>query len=269
MFCTNCGTKLEDNMTTCPKCGKATGLRAVTPARTTPCATRNVARPATAQRAYAANSVRYAPQAYGGAAAATMSRGGVVRPMPNAAPTRAVPTTAASSAGTLTATGIISRIAGVGALACMFLPWLEIPAMAQLAPYASYLHLNVSTQSAYPMYGMGDVTKVLDMLSSSSAYSSLQTCFFVLWAAALVLLVVGLVRSFTGKKSARALIPGAIMATLVALFWFASISFIDGEYARQMAQLVGYRMQFFAIPPAVIGTILTGLACTVFAIADK
>ena len=269
MFCTKCGTKLEANTTVCPKCGNDLSTRAGG-AKTTPAAAHNGARHATTRQPNTINNVKFAAPTNGGTAAATIGRASTVnRGGAIATATRSAVKTARSSAGSFTATGILSRVAGVGALACMFLPWLEIPAMRTLGQYASYLNIRVSAETSYPMYDMDNVTRTLDLLSSSNAYSGLQSIFFFFWIVALALLVIGLILSFTGKKSSRALIPGAIVLAIVAFLWFASISALDAEYARQLAQLIGNRVQFFVIPPAVGGAILTSVACTILAIADK
>ena len=180
--------------------------------------------------------------------------------------------TASASVGkksSFTPLGILARICAVVAGIAMFMPWLEIPGMQSLGQYASLVGIKVNSDFAYPMYDMSDVTKTLDTLSSSSAYTTIQMLFFALWIVALVLLVVGLVRSFTGNKSSGALVPGGIVAALVSILWFAAITFLDGEYARQLAQYIGNRAQFFVIPAAVWVTFATGLASAILGAVGK
>ena len=164
---------------------------------------------------------------------------------------------------------IASRVCAVITLIAMFMPWLEIPGMQSLKNYASMFNIKISSDYAYPMYDMRDVTDVLDALSSSNAYTGIQMLFLGLWLVALVLVVIGLIRSFVGRKSTGSLLIGGIFAALVAILWFAAITFLDGEYARQLAQLIGNRVQFFVIPAAVWVTFVAGLASGILGAIGK
>jgi len=164
---------------------------------------------------------------------------------------------------------IASRVCAVITLIAMFMPWLEIPGMQSLKNYASMVNIRISSDYAYPMYNMRDVTNVLDTLSGSNAYTGIQMLFLGLWLVALVLVVIGLIRSFVGRKSTGSLLIGGIFAALVAILWFAAITFLDGEYARQLAQLIGNRVQFFVIPAAVWVTFVAGLASGILGAIGK
>ena len=181
----------------------------------------------------------------------------------------AIPKAPSVSMGGFTPVGILARIAAVVAIVAMFMPWLEIPGMQSIAKNVAYLGINMSGDYAYPMYDMSEVTKTLDTLSSSSAYTAIQMAFFALWVVALVLLVIGLVRSFIGNKSTGALLPGGIVAAIVAIAWFGAISYLDADYARQLAQLIGNRVQFFVIPGAVWVTFVAGLASGILGVMGK
>lgn len=165
----------------------------------------------------------------------------------------------AARTGGFTPLGIVGRICSVIALIAMFMPWLDVPGMRTLGNYASYLGVKVSGDFTYPMYNMGDVTKTLDTLASSNSFTGIQMLFLVLWVVAIVLLVIGLIRSFAGNKSTGMLLAGGIVAALVAILWFAAVTYLDSEFARQLAQLIGARVTFFAIPNAVWVTFVMGL----------
>ncbi len=190
----------------------------------------------------------------------------------NQLPASAVQQAAASqavSSNPFNPVSIVGRVCAVITVVAMFMPWLEVPAMKSLGSYASMIGVNMSGDYAYPMYNMGDVTKTLDMISNSNAFTGIQMAFLAFWAIALVLVLVGLVRSFVGRKSSGSLLVGGIVAALVAILWFAAIMYLDGEFSRQVAQLIGSRVQFFAIPAAVWVTLVAGLASGILGAIGK
>lgn len=165
--------------------------------------------------------------------------------------------------------GIASRACAVIAIVGMLLPWLEVPGLQSLKGYASMVGINVSSSFSYHMFNMGEVTKTLDFLSNSNAFSAIQMGFLIFWGIALILLVIGLVHSAIGNKSTSSLLFGGFAAALVAFIWFAAVMYLDGEYSRQVAQLIGSKVQFFSVPPAVGVTFFAGLAAGILGMVGK
>lgn len=141
--------------------------------------------------------------------------------------------------------------------------------MRTLAEYASLLGIDLPDEYAYSMPQMGSVSRMLDMLTSSDAYGTFQTVFFGLWLVALLAIGAGLVVSLTGKRSSTALVFGGALAALVAIMWFAAITYLNGEYSRQLAQFIGFKVEFFAVTPAVWATIITGAATSLLGVLGK
>lgn len=256
MYCNKCGNKMSDTARFCNKCG--------------------------AERTSAVAQGAGMKPGLGG------NHGAGAKPNFNAGPAfdgRKANAVAAGSAhgaakaGSFTAMGILSRISAVCTIFLMFLPWLQVPIMRQLRSYLTSLTGVVSISNPesgylYSMYNVDEVANVLDRVYSSNGFSSIHTVFLVLWAVALVLLVIGLVRSFMGAKTSSALLPGGIVAAATALLWFAAISYLDGQLASQFSQisdfvqLIGYNLRFFELPFPVPATAAAGILVVAFSAAE-
>ena len=165
--------------------------------------------------------------------------------------------------GSLTTTGVIARVAAALTVVFMLMPWLEVPAIKSLGQLAGNFGINLPSDDAFPMYDMGSVTGFLDLISRSNVFGAIQKGFLVLWAIALLLIVVGFVRSFFGEKLMGLLKAGGIAAVVVAVAWFAAITYFDGAQSAELAQLIGGSSQLFAVPFAVWGTAIAGLTSAV------
>ncbi len=176
---------------------------------------------------------------------------------------------ATASTSVFTPVGIAARIATVLTVVLMFMPWLRVDVLEELQGYASLLGYDIPAKTSFTMLNVDAVTSTLDLISSSDSYSALHAVFYGFWIAALVLAGAGLVLSFTGRKSTRMLVPGAIAATLVALLWFVAITNLNAHYASQMTQLIGFDTQFFSLPWAVWATAVMGIVTAVLGFAGK
>jgi len=159
--------------------------------------------------------------------------------------------------------GLVARAASIATIIFMMMPWLEVPAMRTLGQFATNIGVRVSSNSSFPMYNMGDLTKLLDFLSRSNAFSAIQIGFFFLWLVALLLVIAGLIRSFVGGRATGLLAAGGFVAAIVAVTWFAAIMFFDSAQSAQFAQVIGGTSQLFVVPLAVWGTAIAGIASAV------
>ena len=280
MFCPKCGAELPDGAKFCGKCGNEMQI----PGRF--CASCGSEVPEIAKFCPKCGSQYEDAQgqatAFQQGSAPNPAQAFQQQPQPGgasgAAPKKQLPFTPVS---------IIARVVAAIALVVMFLPWLEVPSLQYLAGVASSINIKVNDDFKYPMYETGEVAKALDQLyalgssSSSSKYTSgskysttkssskggpfglVNGVFFALWVIAILVTVAGLVFSFVGRRSTGVLIAAGILIALVALLWFAAISYLDGEFARQLARLLGSRPHIFVIPPAVPITIVLGILTAV------
>ena len=275
MFCTNCGNSISGAATFCAKCGTHVGGSSLPMgyarqprSAAVGCQDAMFVMPAahvpSAAHAGAGLGVgAVGAQGYGVAHGASASFARQARENTHTASANAEPLVG------FTPLGIVARVAAALTAILMFLPWLEVPALQTLGEYAALLGIDLPTDFAYSMPQMDSVSRVLDMLTSSNAYSSFQTAFFALWLVALLAIGAGMVLSFIGKRSSAVLVPGGALAALVAILWFAAITYLDGEYSRQLAQLVGFQLEFFSVTPAVWAAVVTGAATSILGVLGK
>ena len=141
--------------------------------------------------------------------------------------------------------------------------------MRTLGEWGSYLGLPTDGDYAYTLYGVGELLGYLNSFSPSGDLQNLYMLIMGAWGLTLVALAVGMVLSFVGKKSTRMLMPGGIIAMVVAFGWFAAVTYINGEISDQMLQYIGFSIQFLEVTPAVFATAIAGIATTVLAILDR
>ena len=169
----------------------------------------------------------------------------------------------AKKTGSFTPVGVIARVASAATAAFMLMPWVEVPALKSLGQLAGGFGISLPTDDSFPMYDMGGLTDVLDFITQSSAFGAIQKGFFAFWVLALLIIAIGLVRSFFGEKPMGMLAIGGIAAAFVAVVWFAAIMYLDGAQSAQFAQLIGGSAQMFVVPFAVWGTVIAGITSTV------
>ena len=209
---------------------------------------------------------RFCPQCgneLAGTAAFCNRCGAQLPPVAVAAPT------AATAPASFTPLGIGARVAAVVTVICMFLPWLGMPAIRTLGEYGSYFGLDTAGSYTYPMYDVSDIASALDFLSQSDVFTGIHALFMFGWLAALVLLGVALVMSLVGKRSTVMMLPAGAVAALVAIAWFSAVTYMDGEFSSQLAQFIGYHIEFFTVPPAVAVTAIAGIATAVLGIVAR
>ena len=178
----------------------------------------------------------------------------------------AVPQKARS--GRLNPASIASRVCAAVAIIAMFMPWLEFSGMGAIGDYSSMLGISIPSGGSYSMLGMGSAARELDSLTGSDAFSGIHLVCLALWTIALVLVIIGLIRSFVGRKPNKSMLVGGIVAALVAIVWAAAVMFVDGEISRQVVQFIG-GVHFFAVPAAVPMTAVMSIASGVLSVAGN
>lgn len=287
MFCPKCGNQVSSSAPFCDGCGASlTHVAKPTSFTMSYDAQKAVSRmtPAAAPAAvsYAAPAVplatpraipAMAPAAASYAApAAAAPRTSYVAPAASAAlPTRIPMATSAKAQSTIDA-GIVARIAAGATIICMVLPWLEAPILKTVDKYSSYLSIDMPNDYWFTMYNMGDLTSMLDSITSVGIFGALHGILLGIWFFVLMALVAGLVISFVGeRKSTRPLIIGGLLASVIAGLWFAFVNLLNGQVAPVVSYMLGASgsVRVLAAPVFVPLTALLGVVVVVFAIADK
>ena len=156
-----------------------------------------------------------------------------------AAPARS-PTAPRAKAQSAIDAGVVARIAAVATIICMVLPWLEAPILETVDKYSSYLSIDMPNDYWFTMYNMGDLTSMLDSITSVGVFGALHGILLGIWFFVLMALVAGLVVSFVGeRKTMRPLIIGGLLACIIAGLWFAFVNLLNGQVEPVVSYALG------------------------------
>ena len=170
----------------------------------------------------------------------------------------------------MTGMGIAARITAVLTVICMLLPWLYAPGINVLAEFSWMFGLYIQQGDfLFPMYGAGEMAEFLDAISGAGWYSPVWAVFLILWAAALLLLVVRIIQSALGLRDSRRLIISGFAAGGVAVAWIVAVFLLNMQYVAIFEQAFGMTFTVFVVPIPVFLTAAFGIASSILAKQDK
>ena len=170
----------------------------------------------------------------------------------------------------MTGMGIAARITAVLTVVCMLLPWLHAPGINVLAEFSWMFGLYIQQGDfLFPMYGAGEMAQFLDAISGAGWYSPVWAVFLILWAAALLLLVVRIIQSVLGLRDSRRLIISGFFAGGVAVAWIVAVFLLNMQYVAIFEQTFGMTFTVFVVPIPVFLTAAFGIASSILAKQDK
>jgi len=170
----------------------------------------------------------------------------------------------------MTGMGIAARITAVLTVICMLLPWLYAPGINVLAEFSWMFGLYIQQGDfLFPMYGAGEMAQFLDAISGAGWYSPVWAVFLILWAAALLLLVVRIIQSVLGLRDSRRLIISGFFAGGVAVAWIVAVFLLNMQYVAIFEQTFGMTFTVFVVPIPVFLTAAFGIASSILAKQDK
>lgn len=170
----------------------------------------------------------------------------------------------------MTGMGIAARITAVLTVICMLLPWLHAPGINVLAEFSWMFGLYIQQGDfLFPMYGAGEMAQFLDAISGAGWYSPVWAVFLILWAAALLLLVVRIIQSVLGLRDSRRLIISGFFAGGVAVAWIVAVFLLNMQYVAIFEQTFGMTFTVFVVPIPVFLTAAFGIASSILAKQDK
>ena len=170
----------------------------------------------------------------------------------------------------MTGMGIAARITAVLTVICMLLPWLYAPGINVLAEFSWMFGLYIQQGDfLFPMYGAGEMAEFLDAISGAGWYSPVWAVFLILWAAALLLLVVRIIQSVLGLRDSRRLIISGFAAGGVAVAWIVAVFLLNMQYVAIFEQTFGMTFTVFVVPIPVFLTAAFGIASSILAKQDK
>lgn len=170
----------------------------------------------------------------------------------------------------MTGMGIAARITAVLTVICMLLPWLHAPGINVLAEFSWMFGLYIQQGDfLFPMYGAGEMAQFLDAISGAGWYSPVWAVFLILWAAALLLLVVRIIQSVLGLRDSRRLIISGFFAGGVAVAWIVAVFLLNIQYVAIFEQTFGMTFTVFVVPIPVFLTAAFGIASSILAKQDK
>jgi len=247
MFCPKCGSQFKQEATFCPKCG----------------ANLNRAQGAPARIAAGAMPGAGAARAVAGVTPSAAAGSAYRYPAATHSPSMRAAGSTKMRASSMSGMGIAACATAVITTVCMFMPWLEVPALAKLSGITS--GFGISSQSEFPIFGLDPVVKTMDMLTGSSAFNAISMIALALWSTVLATLLAGLVVSFTKTRSTKPLAVGGALAFMFAIAWSLSVNWLSGQISSQLYNMV----VAFEVPGAVAATAIFGLATVVLAIVNK
>ena len=109
----------------------------------------------------------------------------------------------------------------------------------------------------------------LDAITGAGWYSPVWAVFLILWAAALVLLVVRFFQSVLGLRDSRRLIIGGFLSGGLAIAWAVAVLLLNVQYVALFEQTFNMTFTVFQIPPAVFATAVLGIASGIMAKKDN
>ena len=170
----------------------------------------------------------------------------------------------------MTGMGIAARITAVLTVVCMLLPWLHAPGINVLAEFSWMFGLYIQPGDfLFPMYTAGEMADFLDAITGAGWYSPVWAVFLILWAAALVLLVVRFFQSVLGLRDSRRLIIGGFLSGGLAIAWAVAVLLLNVQYVALFEQTFNMTFTVFQIPPAVFATAVLGIASGIMAKKDN
>ncbi len=170
----------------------------------------------------------------------------------------------------ITGWGVAARITAVCAFICMLLPWLHAPGINVLAEFSWMFGLYIQQGDfLFPMYTAGEMAEFLDAITGSGLYSPVWAVFLILWAAALLLLVVRFFQSVLGLRESRRLIISGLIAGCLAVAWVIAVLLLNMQYVALFQQSFGMTFTVFEVPPAVFFTAIFAFASAFLARKDK
>ncbi len=170
----------------------------------------------------------------------------------------------------ITGWGVAARITAVLTAICMLLPWLYAPGINVLAEFSWMFGLYIQQGDfLFPMFGTGEMAQFLDSITGAGWYSPVWAVFLILWAAALLLVVVRFFQSVVGLRDSRRLILSGFLAGGVAVAWVVAVLLLNMQYMSLFEQTFGLVFTVFEVPPAVFGTAVFGIASGICARQDK
>ena len=170
----------------------------------------------------------------------------------------------------ITGLGVAARIAAVLAAVCMLLPWLHAPGMNVLAQFSWMFGLYIQPgEFLFPMYGAGEMADFLDTITGAGWYSPVWAAFLILWAAALVLLVVRFFQSVIGLRDSRRLVIGGFLVGGLSIAWAIAVLLLNAQYVALFEQTFGMTFTVFQVPPAVFLAAVFGITTGIMAKRDK
>lgn len=273
MFCPKCGKEVPENASYCGGCGSKLSVQlqeamaASVPKRQEP--SRHAGLQVPRQAASAAGAEGQSPEA-ARAIAGNAAFGSVDSPDRFVTGAIEPPATSSASASasvsSFSAVGIVSRVASIAALVCMFFPWLRVDAFNSAGQIGALFGLQTGKDYAYSMFQLRDAFDAIDDFASTGSLGRTLDLFFFAWIAVVVVLVTCLLVSFAMKsKSSRVVIVGAMMAVLLALAWLWYVGAVNGSANSSL----NVSVRLVSTPPAVWLTALFGVVSTALAIADR
>ena len=170
----------------------------------------------------------------------------------------------------MTGMGIAARITAVLTVVCMLLPGPHAPGINVLAEFSWMFGLYIQQGDfLFPMYGAGEMAQFLDAISGAGWYSPVWAVFLILWAAALLLLVVRIIQSVLGLRDSRRLIISGFFAGGVAVAWIVAVFLLNMQYVAIFEQTFGMTFTVFVVPIPVFLTAAFGIASSILAKQDK
>lgn len=158
---------------------------------------------------------------------------------------------AVEAAGRMSSSTIGALVATIITVVCMFLPWVKDSNLKQLGSYGSYVGVNV--QDSFSVFNVGDLFSVYGSYRDASIFA---TVMILIWAAVLIMLVVGAVLTVRDKKPAVLLIVGGLLAAVAAIAWCF------------MFMVVAQRPEISATAPAFL-TIVLGIVVAIAGAAGR
>ena len=214
MFCPKCGNSLPDNAKFCVKCGAALQERVEQTAQ--PVAQSPV-QPAVGQ----ANVRSSVSPSYTGSAGVS-----------------SVPSVGASLSA-FSPVSLVARAAAVIAAICMFLPWAGVPLLGQVRDYASMLGFNSVPSGDLSVLGLGDAINTISSYVGSNSLQGLYTFFMFLWAAGLILLIAGIVKSLIGNRGMGLMAMGCFVAVVIAIIWMLVVVYVNSANRYEILSIAG------------------------------
>lgn len=170
----------------------------------------------------------------------------------------------------ITGLGVGARIAAVLAVICMLLPWLAAPGINVLADFSWMFGLYIQKGDfLFPMYTAGEMAEFLDTITGAGWYSPVWAVFLILWAAALLLLVVRFFQSVIGLRDSRRLVISGFLAGGLAVAWIIAVLLLNVQYMSIFEQSFGMSFTVFEVPPAPVFAAVFAFASAIMAKQDK